>query len=442
MRLRRPNIAKLREQRDEAGLVAALEDKDPAIREAAANALKRVAGPDAVQPLRSALQDQSRSVRLAVVATLENMEATDPLVDALGDKDSRVRASAAKSLANVGDTAAIEPLIGQFDDEDPKARTAAIVALESFDDPRVVEALGGALGDRNEAVRRAALSALEKLDAVDDRVLISVLENTKASSDERTRAAKRLAERGGPDAIDALIRALGDSSVASGAREGLEKMDDPGGAEALRELAESERKRDEAEAERRAREAAAEVRADVAILEGDEDKSARIGAAERLAARSGMADAVEPLIRALEDEDAAVRRLALKSLRESDDPRAVEAAHKPAVGDRYRHEWVHTHPDRDDVDLVDHWEGTLVEVSPPTRRACEVRVEVEEATGSFAKFRGTVQTVDLGKFPNCRNDHPSSGSLAGYRRYHHFSEEDGSYLYASYSSGAYSEGLG
>lgn len=374
MRLRRPNIAKLREQRDEEGLIAALEDEDPAIREAAANALERVAGPEAVEPLSAALEDQSPSVRLAVVNTLAHLEATDPLIHALDDEEDRVRESAAKSLAKVAVAAkAVEQLIGMLQDVEPE-------------------------------VRRRVLEQLRQLGAPDEPLGINLLENESAPPDVREWAAYWL--RPGRTGIDALIRVLEDEDeyegVVGAAEEGLKgvlaKTDDPH-ARALAEAALDER---------RDRDATMQAQEDVETLEHSEDEIERISAAERLTerAKGGAVDVVEPLIRALEDEEGGVRKVALQGLRESEDPRAVEAVkHDPAVGDRYKHEWVHVGVD---YDTTDHWAGRLIEVSPPTEHSCEARVRVEEATGSFAHLEeGSVQTVDLGEFPNSANDHPS-----------------------------------
>lgn len=95
-------------------LIAALEDADSYVREAAADSLGRFRGRDAVAHLIESLNDPSCKVREHAARSLARMgdpEAADPLVALLSDENRDVHRSAALALGNLRDARAIEPLI-------------------------------------------------------------------------------------------------------------------------------------------------------------------------------------------------------------------------------------------------------------------------------------------------------------------------------------------
>jgi len=102
-------------------LIAVLSDKSrhPNARAAAADTLKRIGGPRAVQPLReyhtAVLDDKSR--------------------------DPNVRARAATALGELGDAQAVGPLIAALSDGDEKVRTKASEALERIGGPEAEKAV-------------------------------------------------------------------------------------------------------------------------------------------------------------------------------------------------------------------------------------------------------------------------------------------------------------
>jgi HEAT repeat protein len=289
-------------------LIAALKDGSPNVREAAAEALVRIA-PLAVGPLVATLSEGNSEARRIAAETLEKIgvPAVEPLIASLknsscevvaetlaqigvpavepliatlkGGNSSGVRSAAVKALVKVG-ARAVEPLIDTLRDSKWEVRKAAAEALRQIGDPRAVEPLVGALRDRDSRVRRAAAEALEA---------------TTLPSDATTRAwyavAKNdwtLAASLGGAAVEPLIAALkdGDADVCGAAAEALGSVGLPPDPV---------------------------TRAWYAVAKRDWTLAASLGGA-----------AVEALIAALKEGDSDVRATSAKVLGEIGDARAVE----------------------------------------------------------------------------------------------------------------------
>lgn len=116
-------------------LVAALDERDGRIREAAVMALGRVGDERGAGPLLGVLRDGDPFVRAAAVETLPRVlrrETAKPcLIGALDDDDYLGRARAAEALGDLGARAAIEPLFALLQREEPGSRgqRAAAAAL-------------------------------------------------------------------------------------------------------------------------------------------------------------------------------------------------------------------------------------------------------------------------------------------------------------------------
>ena len=129
-------------------LVAALDNPDPQVRCAAAQALQQDADPVHLPHFLTLLEDEHFELRLAAIQYLRRISnpATAPaLVTHLADSDSDVRQAAAQALGSLRDLAALEPLVLSLTDEEPAVRHAAAAALEEID-PRWV---------RSDVVQRA-----------------------------------------------------------------------------------------------------------------------------------------------------------------------------------------------------------------------------------------------------------------------------------------------
>src|SRR5436305_11319813 len=101
-----PNVERLHQRGDVAGLVAALGDEDPETRERAAIALGELGKREAVEPLLARLHDDPPAVRGAVVRALHRLgdpRAAAPLAARM--RDDRVRTAVLEALVGLGEPA-------------------------------------------------------------------------------------------------------------------------------------------------------------------------------------------------------------------------------------------------------------------------------------------------------------------------------------------------
>jgi HEAT repeat protein len=215
-----------------------------------------------------------------------------PAVSELGSRDGSLRQAAAEALGELGDARAVKPLIAALKDENAEVRQAAAGALGEMGDPHA--------------------------DAVEP--LIAVLKDENVGV--RQAAAGALGEMGDRHAVEPLIAALGDGNInvrrsathSLGLIWDLQLVSDLGSIDSA------------------VRRAAAEALGDlgdrhtvepvIAALQ-DENAEVRQAAAEALG-DLGDRRAVEPLIAVLQDENAEVRQAAAEALGRLDDPRAVK----------------------------------------------------------------------------------------------------------------------
>jgi HEAT repeat protein len=145
MSLFKPNAGKLLSDGDTNGLLKALRNKDPQVREAAAEALGALGDPQAFETLlRVMAGDPEPAVRgqaAKALGMLGDRRAVDPLLEALSQ--GRVGASwAAPALGALGDKKAVEPLHATLEDldrqfqeerDDAEGRRASGSAIETLE---------------------------------------------------------------------------------------------------------------------------------------------------------------------------------------------------------------------------------------------------------------------------------------------------------------------
>lgn len=216
-------------------VAAALEDAEPEVRVAAAQALGTFADDRVLSPLISALKDRKPEVRAAAVNSLRQLgdaRAVGHLVLMLKDFNHTVRWQAAAALNALGwrpgnnaefvmrsvalgqheDAAvhgpeAVEMLIQALEDRTCPRRHAAAAALGKTADSRAVPPLEAALNDEDRLVRVAAIEALSQMG---NSQSASALLNLLKDGDAHVRAT----------AIDALGR-MGDARVVDHIAESL-----------------------------------------------------------------------------------------------------------------------------------------------------------------------------------------------------------------------------
>jgi HEAT repeat protein len=164
--------------------VRATQTEDADVREIALRALARIADPAAVEPLVAALARAEvwLAPRIADILARHGEAVVDPLLRLLtGPGNNPARAWAANVLGEVKASPALPALIRSLDDSDDEVRAKSAAAL-------------GRLGDRR------AISPLL------DRLL------SDPAPFVRVRIASTLGQFGGPEVVDRLVRALGDSA--------------------------------------------------------------------------------------------------------------------------------------------------------------------------------------------------------------------------------------
>jgi HEAT repeat protein len=229
---------------------------DPAIHDAAEQALSRLAAADtnvaaelmALSPeLEPALRAALFELLPRLVRPADRAAALALLEEAIGDEDSDVAAAAAAALGAIGDATALAPLMRGIERRDDAAIAAAVAlghlgerhydevrvlvmsrGLEAREAPQLVRALGlcgreadvhwlrGALGAAASEVRRAAAEALATLVAartveVDEALAFAL---TDEASEVRAAAARALGAHVSAASLAALERAAADVDAA------------------------------------------------------------------------------------------------------------------------------------------------------------------------------------------------------------------------------------
>jgi len=163
----RLNIEHLKQDRDVDGLIRALADADPQVRQDAALALGEIGDARAVEPLLAVMSDthEVTEVRNNAQEALRRMgpAAVRPLIRALKDGDVYARTRAAVTLGDIGDPAAVEALVVALRDGDRYVRRYAAESLGKIPDARAVEPLIAALKDREAEVCARAAWALRRV---------------------------------------------------------------------------------------------------------------------------------------------------------------------------------------------------------------------------------------------------------------------------------------
>ena len=136
----------------------------PAVRANASSALAMF-GDQAVPALAEVLEDEDPNVRAAAAEALgasNSAEAVTPLIDALSDEEESVRLPVARGLARLGDLA-VPTLTERLATEETGMQIAIAAILGQIGNQDAVSALYPLLGDEDETVRLTAAAALQNL---------------------------------------------------------------------------------------------------------------------------------------------------------------------------------------------------------------------------------------------------------------------------------------
>jgi hypothetical protein len=144
------------------------------------------------------------------IAHLEEKRDVDRLIRTLDNEDPAVVIAAAEALGRIGDPAAVEPLSGKIYSTGYQSVTLAVVkVLGQFDDPRAVDQIIGVLRNDVQIVRETATTALVQIGAPAVVPLVAVLSHT---NDMQINGAVDALVQMGDAAVEPLLDAIQEGS--------------------------------------------------------------------------------------------------------------------------------------------------------------------------------------------------------------------------------------
>ena len=231
-------------------LTPLLSDADATIACAAASALGRIGGPDAINALVSLRDQAPPAVRAAVMEGLL-LCAEDILAggDANGaaalyrglfvpDSPDRIRVAAWRGLVMADASRRGELVTGALTGQDRPLQVAALKVVRELNDAAVIEACLGQWGSLPADAQLAVLDARVTLKGDSLPVVLNATQSPHVSV--RVAAWQALADIGEPSAVPALAKAAaaGEAAERDAARDTLARLRGPGAREALlKELA-------------------------------------------------------------------------------------------------------------------------------------------------------------------------------------------------------------
>jgi HEAT repeat protein len=302
-----------------AAVLACLDDPDPGVRAAAADALARLAAKAATPRLFALLEDPQARVVHAATAAISALGSDDTEAYALRAAASavpEVRRAALRILGYFGYPSGFEAFQAALHEGDPRLRDAAAAGLAIIDEPRARPLLRETATQHDAKLRAAAIRALGQAETSEDTraALRAALRDEDAWV--RYYACQALGRLRAEDALDAIRDLLSDPAgqVRVAAVEALSHL--AGGLSALRDCVKS------ADPDvQRAALLGLGLRADVGSLDTFLEAARSADSATRLVALSALAgvpgaQAIEALTDAARDPDEAVRTAAVGYLQE------------------------------------------------------------------------------------------------------------------------------
>jgi HEAT repeat protein/beta-lactamase regulating signal transducer with metallopeptidase domain len=219
-------------------LMERLKDEDADVREAAAQALGRIANPMAIPELVKALDDPQPRVQEAALDALSEFERgvpEAPVQRMLASTDADMRQRAVQILMSMRARGALPAITALVSDAEAGVRQSAIQAIQEMGNPSAASAVMPALGDRDADVRQAGVQALMQLGGtIPDAALDKLLQDSDA--DVRQATVQYIGERRVTTKTTQLIRLLDDPSgdVREAAAEALTEARTPESHAALR----------------------------------------------------------------------------------------------------------------------------------------------------------------------------------------------------------------
>ncbi|MGA2631410.1 MAG: Npt1/Npt2 family nucleotide transporter [Terriglobia bacterium] len=199
-------------------LLRNLEAGSPAMRQAAANALRKMQDPSSVAMLAATLRNAPPDRLVSGVqflAGFESAQADEMLVELLAHPDPRVRATAVSALGRRAGASHNAELLPLLEDPDARVRANAVEALAASQDPALVEKLRPLLQGDSTRARINAVLAIATLEGVDSAGASMPMLRDLAGGDARARATATYALGRIPldDSLDLLVDLLADPDL-------------------------------------------------------------------------------------------------------------------------------------------------------------------------------------------------------------------------------------
>ena len=203
---------------------------NPSVGEISLVSLARIGSVEAVEPILSRFDDSwwypGQAAAARTLGELGDRRACPTLSRLLSTSPrSDVRRAAAKALGRIGGQDAVAPLIVALSDPDEQTAIEARDALGSI--AEAMSELRKAFRSSNPVVRAGACHALGRLGLPDSVEVLAETLRSDGSSAARAAAAGALGRIGGAAARSALLEGLNDSRIIEAAAPGLAGLDDP-----------------------------------------------------------------------------------------------------------------------------------------------------------------------------------------------------------------------
>ena len=193
-------------------MIDACNDRLADIREKAADTLAAIGKP-ALPKLVKAIDDRRDNVVICASTSLgliKDPAAVEPLIRTLGNNNPRVRESAVLALAQLNDSRANDGILKLLKDPDEKVREQALLALGQLRDPRAIGSLIFGLKSKNDQVVSNSYRSLIALGPAAVPPLMKQFDGDDGRV--KNRVVEILGSMKSPEAIDGLIRILGNEN--------------------------------------------------------------------------------------------------------------------------------------------------------------------------------------------------------------------------------------
>ena len=199
-------------------LLQNLQADSPALRQAAANALRKMQDPASLAIIADAVRGSSPERVVVAIHFLEHFpgdQANDSLVALLTHPDAHVRATAASALGRRAGARYVDRLTPLLSDPDPRVRANVVEALAMAEDPALVEKVQPLLNDPSTRTRVNTVLTIAAIQGVSAAVESLPLIRELAHGDEKARSTATFALGRLPldDSMDLLVELLNDPEL-------------------------------------------------------------------------------------------------------------------------------------------------------------------------------------------------------------------------------------